>query len=152
MRNTCIHHRVFLRYSSVMTPTTDLGLSIRVSMFEHVDWWLGPLPRFPGMGEGGDWWSWPTPNGVLAEGSSVVCCSVLKFNDDDDCCFYFNRCFSGGFLVLQVFNLQPNQKKTPPGGDVIFWSNCGLACIVGVIIPNKQMGSFFFLSFLGGPT
>jgi len=43
-----------------------LGLSIRVSMFEHVDWWLGPLPRSPGMGEGGDWWSWPM--GVVAKG------------------------------------------------------------------------------------
>ena len=41
----------------LMTLTTDLGLSIRVSMFEHVDWLLGPLPRSPGMGEGGDWWS-----------------------------------------------------------------------------------------------
>jgi len=30
------------------------------------DWWLGPLPRSPGMGEGGDWWSWPM--GVIAEG------------------------------------------------------------------------------------
>ena len=49
-----------------MTLTTDLGLSIRVSMFEHFDWWLGPLPRSPGMGEGGDWWSWPM--GVIAEG------------------------------------------------------------------------------------
>jgi len=43
-----------------------LGLSIRVSMFEHVDWWLGPLPRSPGMGEGGDWWSWPM--GDIAKG------------------------------------------------------------------------------------
>ena len=39
----------------LMTLTTDLGLSIRVSMFEYVR--LGPLPRSPGMGEGGDWWS-----------------------------------------------------------------------------------------------
>jgi len=46
----------------------------------------------------------------------VVCCSVLKFDDDDDCCFYCNCCFSGGFLVLLVLNLQPNQKKTPLGG------------------------------------
>jgi len=41
----------------LMTLTTNLGLSIRVSMFEHVDWRLGPLPRSPGMGEGGDCWS-----------------------------------------------------------------------------------------------
>jgi len=27
----------------LMTLTTNLGLSIRVSMFEHVDWGLGPL-------------------------------------------------------------------------------------------------------------
>ena len=53
------------------TLTTDLGLSIRVSMFEHVDWWLGPLPRSPGMGEGGDWWSWPM--GVIAEGIPRGC-------------------------------------------------------------------------------
>jgi len=26
-----------------MTLTTDLGRSIRVSIFEHVNWWLGPL-------------------------------------------------------------------------------------------------------------
>jgi len=31
------------------------GLSIRVSMFEHVDRGLRPLTRSPGMGEGGDW-------------------------------------------------------------------------------------------------
>jgi len=41
-----------------MTPTTDLGLSIRLSMFElreTGDWdiFLGP----PVTGEGGDWWS-----------------------------------------------------------------------------------------------
>jgi len=30
------------------------------------DWWLGPLPRSPGMGEGGDWWSWPMC--LIAEG------------------------------------------------------------------------------------
>jgi len=42
-----------LRYSP-NDPTTDLGLSIRVSMFEHVDWRLGPLPRSSGMGVGGD--------------------------------------------------------------------------------------------------
>jgi len=36
-------------------PYSDFGLSIRVSMFRHVDWWLGPLPGSPGMGEGGDW-------------------------------------------------------------------------------------------------
>jgi len=41
----------------LMTLTTDLDLSIRVSMFKHVDWGLGLLPRSPGMGEGGDWWS-----------------------------------------------------------------------------------------------
>jgi len=41
----------------LMTLTTDLGLSIRVFMFDHVDWLLGLLPRSPGMGEGGDWWS-----------------------------------------------------------------------------------------------
>jgi len=42
----------------LMILTTDLlGLSIRVSMFKHVDWGLGPLPRYLGMGEGGDWWS-----------------------------------------------------------------------------------------------
>jgi len=39
----------------LMTLTTDLGLSIRVSTFEHVDWWLGPLPRSHGMVDGGDW-------------------------------------------------------------------------------------------------
>ena len=50
----------------LMTLTTDLGLSIRVSMFEHVDWRTGPLPRSPGMGEGGDWWS--SPKGIIAEG------------------------------------------------------------------------------------
>ena len=50
----------------LMTLTTDLGLSIRVSMIEHVDWWLGPLPRSPGMGEGGDWRS--CPMGVIAKG------------------------------------------------------------------------------------
>jgi len=54
-----------------MTLTTDLGLSIRVSMFEHVDWWLGPLPRSPGMGEGGDWWSWPL--GIIAKGIPRGC-------------------------------------------------------------------------------
>ena len=27
-----------------MTLTTDSGLHIRVSMFEHANWWLGPLP------------------------------------------------------------------------------------------------------------
>jgi len=27
----------------MMTRTTDWGLSIRASMFEHVDWRLGPL-------------------------------------------------------------------------------------------------------------
>jgi len=41
----------------LMTLTTDLGLSILVSMLEHVDWGRGPLPRSPGMGEGADWWS-----------------------------------------------------------------------------------------------
>jgi len=50
----------------LMTRTTHLGLSIRVSMFEHVDWWLEHLPRSPGMGEGGEWWIWPM--GVIAEG------------------------------------------------------------------------------------
>ena len=54
-----------------MTLTTDLGLSIRVSMFEHVDWWLAPLPRSSGMGEGGDWWSWPM--GVIAKGNLRGC-------------------------------------------------------------------------------
>ena len=39
----------------LMTLTTDLGMSIRVSMFEYVR--LGHLPRSPGMGEGGDGWS-----------------------------------------------------------------------------------------------
>ena len=29
------------------------------------DWWLGPLPRSPGMDEAGDWWSWLM--GVLAK-------------------------------------------------------------------------------------
>jgi len=57
MRDTCMLGRVFWRYSAVMTPTTDLGLYVRVSMFEPVDSCLGPLPRFPGLGEGGDWWS-----------------------------------------------------------------------------------------------
>jgi len=37
------------------TVTTDLGVFIRVSMFEHVDRGLGPLLRSPRMGEGGDW-------------------------------------------------------------------------------------------------
>jgi len=55
----------------LMTVTIDLGLSIRVSTFEHVGWWLGPLPRSPGMGEGGDWWSWPM--GVLAKGIPRGC-------------------------------------------------------------------------------
>ena len=55
----------------LMTLTTDLGLSIRVSIFEHVDLWLGPLPRSPGMGEGGDWWSWPM--GVIAKGIPRGC-------------------------------------------------------------------------------
>jgi len=55
----------------LMTFTTDLGLSIRVSMFEHVDWWLGPLSRSPGMGEGGDWWRWPRD--VIVEGIPRVC-------------------------------------------------------------------------------
>ena len=27
----------------LMTLTTDLNLSLRVSMFEHIDWWLGLL-------------------------------------------------------------------------------------------------------------
>jgi len=40
-------------------------------MFEHVDWWLRPLPRSPGMGEGGDWWSWPM--GVTAQGIPRGC-------------------------------------------------------------------------------
>jgi len=44
-----------------------LGLSIRVSMFEHVDRGLGPLPRSPGMGEGGDWYS--RPRGDIVEGN-----------------------------------------------------------------------------------
>jgi len=55
----------------LMTLTTDLVLSIRVSMFEYVDWWLGPLPGSPGMGEGGDWCSWPM--GVIAEGIPRGC-------------------------------------------------------------------------------
>jgi len=57
----------------LMTLTTDLGLSIRVSMFEHVDWcqWLGPLPRPPGMCEGRDWWRWPM--GVIAKGIPRSC-------------------------------------------------------------------------------
>ena len=55
-----------------MTPTTAVGLSIRLSMFElreTGDWdiFLGP----PGTGEGGDWWSWPM--GVEAEGMLMVC-------------------------------------------------------------------------------
>ena len=56
----------------LMTPTTDLGLSIRLSMFRVArDWWLGHLPRSPGTGEGGDWWSWPM--GIKAEGMLRVC-------------------------------------------------------------------------------
>jgi len=39
--------------------------------FVMVNWWLGPLPRSPGMGEGGDWWIWPM--GVIAEGISRGC-------------------------------------------------------------------------------
>jgi len=48
------------------TPTTDLGLSIRLSMFElreAGDWDIfhqsppSPVPGSPGTGEGGDWWS-----------------------------------------------------------------------------------------------
>jgi len=35
------------------------------------DWWLGPLPRSPGMGEDGDWWSWPM--GVIAKGIPRGC-------------------------------------------------------------------------------
>jgi len=38
----------------LMTLISDLGLSIRIFVSEHVDWSLGPLPRSPGMGEGGD--------------------------------------------------------------------------------------------------
>jgi len=41
----------------LMTLTTDLGLSIRVSMFEYVRLVTVTSPRSPGMGEGGDWWS-----------------------------------------------------------------------------------------------
>ena len=50
-----------------MTPTTALGLSIRLSMFELSetgDWdiFLGP----PERARAEDWWSWPM--GVKAEG------------------------------------------------------------------------------------
>jgi len=60
-----------------MTLTTDLGLSIlrRVSMFEHVGWWLRPLSMSPGMGEGGDWWSWL--KGVIMKGIPRVCQGVV---------------------------------------------------------------------------
>jgi len=39
----------------LMTPTTALGLSIRLSMFELRE--TGDWDIFPGTGEGGDWWS-----------------------------------------------------------------------------------------------
>jgi len=43
----------------LMTLTTDLGLSIHVSMFEYVRLVTGTFSetRSPGMGESGDWWS-----------------------------------------------------------------------------------------------
>ena len=41
----------------LMTLTTDLSLSVRFSMFEHVDWCLEPVLRARGMGEGGHGWS-----------------------------------------------------------------------------------------------
>jgi len=62
---------VYATPSPLMTLTADLGLSIRVSMFEHVDWWLGPLSRSPGMGEGGDCWSWQMC--VIAKGIPRGC-------------------------------------------------------------------------------
>jgi len=41
------------RWPLLLSRTTDLGLSIRVSrLFEHVDWWLGPLPLVPCHGRG----------------------------------------------------------------------------------------------------
>jgi len=35
------------------------------------DWWLAPLPRSPGKGEGGNWWSWPMC--VIAKGIPRGC-------------------------------------------------------------------------------
>ena len=35
------------------------------------DWWLRPLLRSPGMGEGRDWWGWPM--GVIAKGIPRGC-------------------------------------------------------------------------------
>jgi len=40
-----------------MILTTDLGLSIRVSMFEYEPVRLVTGTSSPGMGESGDWWS-----------------------------------------------------------------------------------------------
>jgi len=59
-----------------MTPTTNLGLSIRLSVVcwsyvRLVTESMGHLPRSPGTGEGGDWWSWPM--GVKAKGTPRVC-------------------------------------------------------------------------------
>ena len=56
----------------LMIPTTALGLSIRLSMFELRETGdRGHLPRSPGTGEGGDWWSWPM--GVKAKGTPRGC-------------------------------------------------------------------------------
>jgi len=39
----------------LMTLTTDLSLSIRLSMFKYVSLVTGTFSRSPGMGKGGDW-------------------------------------------------------------------------------------------------
>jgi len=47
--------------TSLMTPTTELGLSTRKkpralhNTMQVDSGWLGPLQRSPGMGKGGDW-------------------------------------------------------------------------------------------------
>ena len=101
----------------LMTLTTDLGLFIRVSMFEHVDWWLGPLPRSHGMGEGRDWWSWPM--GVIAKGIPRGCQGLFTP-------------VSLGY-PLSVFNKNSTLKQTNEGFehiglpakllDYFLWSN-----------------------------
>ena len=96
----------------LMTLTIDLGLSIRVSMFEHVDWWLGPLPRSPGMGEGGDWWSWPM--GVIAKG-------ILR------CCQGLFTPVSLGY-PLSVFNKNSTLKTNKQSNKQISFDQIGCTC------------------------
>jgi len=94
----------------LMTLTTDLGLSIRVSIFEHVDWWLGPLPRSPRMGKGGDWWSWLM--GVIAKGIPRGCKGLFTF-------------VSLGY-PLSVFNKNSTLKKCENERTVGVWSSSRL--------------------------